>query len=43
MQSRFLFFRCTNRLIKTFSDGPRNNKWAKWLEIASYVYDVTQR
>jgi len=21
-----------NRLIKTFSDGPRNNMWCKWLE-----------
>jgi len=22
----------TNRLIKTFSDEPRNNMWCKWLE-----------
>jgi len=32
LQSRFLLFRSTNRLIKTFSDGPRNNMWCKWLE-----------
>jgi len=28
----FLLFRSTNRLMKTFSDGPRNNMWCKWLE-----------